>query len=75
MKWHGNSRILEDISQTKGNLDSFPEDEGHKIVNDTSFSENCNLTVAGLSSLNPKFQVPSDMAPEMAFLPPLGIGI
>ena len=69
---NGNSGILEDISQTKRNLDSLPEDERHTIVNDSCFSDNCNLIVAGLSSLNPKFQVLSDMAPKKRFFPPSG---
>ena len=65
----GNSGILEYISQTKGNLDFLPDDEGYKFVDDTSFLEVLNLLMAGLATLNPKNQVPSDVPPNMAFLP------
>ena len=47
----------------------MPDDEGYKFVDDTSFLEVLNLLLVGLASLNPKIQVPSDVPPEMAFLP------
>ena len=66
----GNSGILEYISGTKGNLDFLPEDEAFKFVDDASFLEILNLISIGLASFNAKFQVPSDVPPEVAFLPP-----
>ena len=66
----GNSGILEYISSTKGNLDFLPEDESFKFVDDASFLEILNLLSIGLASYNAKNQVPSDVPPEMAFLPP-----
>ena len=39
-------------------------------MDDTSFLEVLNLISVGLVSLNPKTQVPSDVPPQMAFLPP-----
>ena len=38
-------------------------------MDDTSFLEILNLIMAGLASLNPKNQVPSDIPPNMVFLP------
>ena len=64
----GTLGILEFISMTNGNLDFLPEDEGFKFVNDTSFLEVLDLLALGLSSFNPKFQVPSDIPPEEGFL-------
>ena len=66
----GNSGILEYISSTKGNLDFLPEDESFKFVDDASFLEILSLLSIGLASYNAKNQVPSDVPPEMAFLPP-----
>ena len=60
--------ILEFISMTNGNLDFLPEDEGFKFVDDTSFLEVLDLLALGLSSFNPKFQVPSDIPPEEGIL-------
>ena len=64
------SGILEYLSITKGNLDFIPEDEAFKFIDDTSFLEVLNLLQIGLSSLNTKMQVPSDISPEDYYLPP-----
>ena len=61
--------ILEHISITKGNLDFLADDDAFKFVDDSSFIEILNLISIGMSSLNPKFQVPSDIPPEVGFLP------
>ena len=39
-------------------------------MDDTSSLEILNLLALGLSSINPKFQVPSDIPPEESYLPP-----
>ena len=66
----GNLGILEYISQTRGNFDFLDQNEDFKFVDDASFLEILNLLAIGLSSINAKFQMPSDVPPEMAFLPP-----
>ena len=54
---------------TRGNLDFLPEDEGFKFVDDTSCLEVLDLLLLGLSSFNSKWQVPSDIPPNVGFLP------
>ena len=66
----GNSGILEYISLTRGNLEFLANEEAFKFVDDASFLEILNLLSVGLSSINAKMQVPSDLPPNMAFLPP-----
>ena len=66
----GNAGILEYISQTKRNLDFVPDDQGYKFVDDGSLFEMLNLLSVGLCSINSKIQVPSDIPPKIAFLPP-----
>ena len=47
----------------------MPEDEAYKFVDDASFLEILNMISIGLASLYSKNHVPSDVPPEMAFLP------
>ena len=62
--------ILEYLSQSAGNLSFLTEYEGFKFIDDASMVELINLLLAGLACINPKVQVPSDMAVESSFLPP-----
>ena len=66
----GTAGILEHISLTKGNLDFLQDEEGYKFVDDTSLLEVLNLLSIGLSSFNAKLEVPSDIPPEMKYIPP-----
>ena len=66
----GNAGILEYISQTKGNLDFVPNDQGFKFVDDASLLELLNLLSVGLCSINQKAHVASDLPPGMKFIPP-----
>ena len=66
----GTAGILEHISLTKGNLDFLADEDAFKFVDDSSFLEILNLISIGMSSFNPKFQVPSDIPPEIGYLPP-----
>ena len=66
----GNSGILEYISLTRGNLDFLANEEAFKFVDDASFLQILNLLSVGLSSINAKMKVPSDLPPNIAFLPP-----
>ena len=66
----GSAGILEYISLSKGNLDCLPSDHGFKFIDDASAIELINLLSIGLSSLNPKTQVPSDIPPGISYLPP-----
>ena len=66
----GNSGILEYISQTRGNFDFLRDQEAYKFVDDASFLEALNLLSVGLCSLNPNYQVASDIPPSIAFLHP-----
>ena len=61
--------ILEYLSQSAGNLSFLNEDEGFKFIDDASMVEIVNLFLAGLASINPKVQVPSDISAENLFLP------
>ena len=61
--------ILEYLSQSAGNLSFVPETEGYKFIDDANFIEVINLVLAGLASINPKAQVPSDIAVENLYLP------
>ena len=65
----GTAAILEYISLTCGNLDFLEDDEKFKFVDDATFIEVLNLILAGLSSFNPKTQIPSDLSPDNLFLP------
>ena len=60
--------ILEYLSQTSNNLDFLEQDEGFKFIDDASFVEILNLFLGGLSKLNSKPQVPSDLATNEHFL-------
>ena len=62
--------ILEYLSQSAGNLSFLTEYEGFKFIDDASMVELINLLLAGLACINPKVQVPSDMAVESSFLTP-----
>ena len=61
--------ILEYISQAVGNLSPLSESETFKFIDDASFTEVLNLTLAGLSSSHSKTQVPSEMCIDKFFLP------
>ena len=50
-------------------MDFIPEDEAFKFIDDSSFIEVFNLLKIGLSSINPKLQVASDIPPEFGYLP------
>ena len=69
----GTAGILEHISITKGNLDFLANDDAYKFVDDSSFLEVLNLLSIGMSSFNSRFQVPSDIPPEIGFRPPQNI--
>lgn len=53
--------ILEFLSQTNKNADFIPIQYQYKFVDDLSTLEIINLVNIGMSSLNVKYQVPSDL--------------
>ena len=77
VKWHGKQStsrnlpgggamgatfgILEYLSQTNNNIDSVPEEDRFKWVDDVSILEIISLISIGLCSLNTKPNVPSDL--------------
>ena len=84
VKWHGKlstSRKLpgggamganlgnwEFLSQTNSNADCVPVEDRFKFVDDLSTIEIINLLTVGLSSLNMKHQVPSDVPEHGQFV-------
>ena len=64
----GTLGILEYTSQCNNNTNYLTEEENFKFIDDLSILEIINLLIAGLSSYNAKFQVPSDVATENEFI-------
>jgi hypothetical protein len=58
----GTLGIIEYTSQTNDNTDFIDIDEKFKFIDDLSVLEVINLILQGISSYNPKQQVPSDIA-------------
>ena len=67
--------ILENISQTFGNMSFLPDDEAWKFVDDNSFIEVVNVTMAGLANYNVRHPLPSDRAVGECFIPPENLKI
>ena len=65
----GTKGILEYISQTSGNLALLSESEAFKFIDDASFIEVLNIASIGLSSINCRLQVPSDLSTDNSYLP------
>ena len=61
--------ILEYLSQTNDNVETIPIEDRFKFIDDLSLLDILNLVTIGLTSFNPKFQVPSDVAVDKEFLP------
>ena len=64
----GTMGILEYKSQSDDNTDFLNENEKYKYIDDLSVIEVINLILHGISSYNPKQQVPSDIAIGHKFL-------
>lgn len=60
--------ILEFLSQTNNNADFVPVEDRFKFIDDLSTLEIINLLTIGMSSLNVKNQVPSDLPVHGQFI-------
>ena len=60
---------IEYTSQTNHNTDFLSDDETIKFIDDLSILEVVNLILQGISSYNPRQQVPSDIAIGNKFIP------
>ena len=65
----GSLGIIEYTSQSNDNTDFLDEKEKFKFIDDLSVLEIINLILQGISSYNPKQQVPSDIAIGNKFIP------
>ena len=64
----GTLGIVEYTSQSDDNTDFLDPDEKYKFIDDLSIIEKINLVLRGISSYNPKQQVPSDIQIGNKFL-------
>ena len=60
--------ILEFLSQTNNNADCIPVEDRFKYIDDLTTIEVINLITVGLSSLNIKYEVPSDLPVHGQFI-------
>ena len=69
-QWGATLGIIEYLSQSNLSAECVGPDERFKFVDDLTVLEIINLITVGLTSLNVKHQVPSDLPDHGQFIPP-----